>query len=85
MIMPLYFFHLRNHDERLLDPAGKMIDRTEEIPAVTLREARAIIAHDALSGIIDFDQRIEVEDKARNLVHVLRFADAVSVTGASGG
>ena len=44
-------------------------------------EARALIAADARTGKIDFDQRIEVEDADGSIVHVLQLARAVVVKG----
>lgn|GEM_PF-3819425 len=44
-------------------------------------EARALIAADARTGKIDFDQRIEVEDADGSIVHVLPLARAVVVKG----
>lgn len=77
--MPRYFFHLRDHAERLLDPQGQVIDSPDAIAETALHEARAILSHEALTGRINLDQRIEVEDKAGNIVHTLQFADAVTI------
>jgi hypothetical protein len=79
--LPQYFFHLRDHVERLLDPQGRAIDDPATIAAMTLSEARALIAHDALEGSIDLGQRLEVEDESGAIVHVLRFSDAVEILG----
>jgi hypothetical protein len=79
--LPQYFFHLRDHVERLLDPQGRSIDDPAAIEATALSEARALIAQDALGGSIDLRQRLEVEDESGAVVHVLRFSDAVEVLG----
>jgi hypothetical protein len=77
--MPRYFFHLRDHTERLIDPQGQMIDNPEAIAEAALFEARSILSHEVLSGSMNLDQRIEVEDRAGNVVHTLNFRDAVTI------
>jgi len=77
--MPLYYFHLRDHVERLLDPQGLSIEDPTKLGERALKEARAIISQDALAGVINLDQRIEVEDESHSVVYVLPFADAVRV------
>ena len=80
--MALYYFHLRDGVERLLDPLGQEIADPETIPAIALAEARALIAADAQAGQIDLNQRIEVVDEGGELVHRIEFTDAVSIIGA---
>ncbi len=77
--MPRYFFHLRDDVERLLDPQGKEIASPGGVAEAALREARAILSHEVLSGTVNLDQRIEVEDGAGNLVHTLQFEEAVTI------
>lgn len=79
--MPLYFFHLRDGDDVLLDPDGRMLSDPEVIPACALAEARALISEEVRSGRIRLDQRIDVEDAQGVLVHRLLFARAVEITG----
>lgn len=73
------YFHLRNGDERLLDPEGQQIGDPGQIAGIALKEARSIISQDALRGEIDLDQRLEVEDESGKLVYSLPFADAVRI------
>jgi len=77
--MPLYYFHLRDHVERLLDPQGLSINDPAKLGERALKEARAIISQDALAGVINLDQRIEVEDESHSVVYVLPFVDAVRI------
>lgn len=77
--MARYYFHLRDGSERLLDPQGVTITDTNRITEIALREARTLISQEALQGVIDLDQRLEVEDERGNLVHTIGFADAVTV------
>ena len=46
--MPLYYFHLRNGEDILLDEDGREMSSMGEIEVAALQEARAIISHDAL-------------------------------------
>lgn len=72
--MPQYFFHLRDHRERLLDPQGRFVADPDEIPGVALSEVRGLISQDVLSGEIDLRQRLEVEDEHGTVVHSLPFS-----------
>lgn len=82
--MPLYFFHLRDGEDVLLDPDGQELDSAEKIAPAALREARAIIGEEARAGTILFDKRLEVEDEAGVIVHSLPFLDAVKIVWPDG-
>jgi hypothetical protein len=82
--LSLYYFHLRDGDDLLLDPEGRQIEGVAAIAKAALAEARSIISEDARGGRIRLDQRIDVEDSLRNVVHSLDFADAVEIVRASG-
>ena len=77
--VPRYYFHLRDHEERLLDPQGRSIDSPDEIPQIALDEARGIISQDALTGNLDLRQRLEIEDEHGAIVHSLHFGDAIRI------
>lgn len=77
----LYFFHLLDGADILLDPEGRELAGLEVVKAIALREARMLISHEALNGAIDFNQRIEVRDRAGKVLHRLEFTDAVLVSG----
>ena len=77
--MSLYFFHLRDGADVLLDPDGRQLTSAEAVSDATLLEARSIISHEALSGQIKLDQHIDVEDEFRNIIHTLHFVDAVEI------
>lgn len=79
--MPLYFFHLRNGEDVLLDAEGRDLDGAEAIHLAALKEARAIISHDALNGSISLDQFIDVQDDRGKLADSLSFKDAVRISG----
>jgi hypothetical protein len=80
--MPLYYFHLRDGVDLLLDPEGRQLDGPEAIPKAALIEARSIIGDDAKNGRILLDQHIDVEDASKNILHTLHFADAVEIIHA---
>ena len=77
--MPLFYFHLRDGADVLLDPDGRELDQSA-IAAAALAEARAMIAADVLEGRVRLDQQIEVLDSAGTVIHRLPFEDAVTVT-----
>lgn len=79
--MAQYFFHLCDGREVIIDPEGKDISDPGLISADALREARAMIAQDALAGRISLNQYIEVRDQNGKLVHQLSFRDAVTISG----
>ena len=80
--MPLYYFHLCNGGDTLLDPDGRDLTSRSEVQSATLGEARSIISQDALEGRIELGYRIDVQDAAGELVHSLRFTDAIKITGS---
>ena len=79
--MPLYYFHLRNGEDILLDEDGRELLSMREIEVAALQEARAIISHDALQGRIDLAYHIDVQDGSGEMLHSLRFGDAVEIAG----
>lgn len=78
--MSLYFFHLRNGEDILLDPEGREFSGLAEIIAAALTEVRSIISHDALRGRLELHQQIDVEDSAGAVVHTIQFGDAVEIS-----
>lgn len=78
--MSLYFLHLRDGADLVLDPDGRELEGISAIATVALSEARAIIAADVLDGAINLDQRIEVENMGGEVIHRLEFEDAVDIT-----
>ncbi len=79
--MALYFFHLCDGRDSIIDPEGREIANPAMIPGSALRDARSIISHEALLGMIDLGCAIEVRDEAGKLVHELQFRDAVTISG----
>lgn len=75
--MALYFFHLCDGRDSLIDPEGQEVADASLIAGAALKEARAMISHDALGGKIKLEQSIEVRDDSGKLIHQLAFRDAV--------
>jgi hypothetical protein len=75
-----YCFHLCDGHEIVIDAEGKDIDDPAQIGPQALREARAMISQDALSGRINLNQYIEVRNADGKLVHQLSFHDAVTIS-----
>lgn len=75
--MALYFLHLRDGTDILLDPEGRDLDGPAAIAGAALVTARSMISHDALSGAIKLGYRIDVEDTSGKVVHSLEFRDAI--------
>jgi hypothetical protein len=76
--MPLYFLHLKDSIDEILDPDGTEMP-SEAVPVAALRSARDCIAGDVRNGLIDLHYRIEVFDESGELVHTLPFSDAVEL------
>ena len=77
--MPLYFFHLRDGEDTLIDAEGIELDGVEHAKATALVQARDIISHDATKGWINLAQRIDVLDEEDVTVCSIRFEDAVEI------
>lgn len=77
--MALYFFHLRNRSDHIIDDAGQDLDSLAAAREAAIREARAIVAADALLGFIDLCQSIEIEDTVGKIVCLVPLAEAVIV------
>ena len=78
--MALYYFHLSDGHQSLIDPEGREIEDAAEIAPLALREARAMISQDALGGRINLGQYIEVRDSDGKLVCQLSLRDAVTIS-----
>jgi hypothetical protein len=79
--MPLYFMHLRDATDELLDPDGTPL-REDAVASATLAAARDCMAHDLRSGRIDLRYRIDVQNEEGKVVHTLHFADALEIVTA---
>ena len=78
--MALYYFHLSDGHQALIDPEGREVEDPSLIAPLALREARAMISQDALGGRINLGQYIEVRGADGKLVCQLAFRDAVTIS-----
>ena len=74
--MALYFFHLRDGNDVVLDPDGVELADDAAIAGCAMRNARDILSHDIREGRIDLRFRIDAEDEDGNVVHSLHFSEA---------
>ena len=81
--MACYYFHLCDGQDTLLDSEGREIGDPALLRGLVLKDARAIIAQDAIAGHIQLGQSIQVQDESGAVVHELHFRDAVTIEGVS--
>jgi hypothetical protein len=79
--MPVYYFHLRDGHDTLLDPDGRDLESPDAVARAALAEARALISDEVRLGRIRLDQRIDVEDAGGRVVHSQPFDQAVEIVG----
>jgi hypothetical protein len=77
--MALYFLHLRDGTDEVLDSDGTEFANMEILRNVVMRNARDTIAGDVQNGVIDFRFRIDAENEAGQVVYSLPFKHAVSM------
>ncbi len=80
--MALYYFHLRDGIDVLLDPEGCELADLAAVERCALTAARSIISADVLDGRLRLDMRIDVEDPAGAVVHRLPFNQAIEIVPA---
>lgn len=78
---PLYYMHLRDSTDVLLDPEGVNI-ATNTVPAVALHQARDCMAGEVQDGVLDLRYQIDVHDEKDAVVHSVAFADALKIVEA---
>ena len=74
--MSLYFFHLRDGSDQLLDPEGVELPDLKAAEARALAAARDMLSEEMKLGRLDLGYRIEVEDERGRVLHSLPLADA---------
>jgi hypothetical protein len=80
--MPLYFFHLRDGSDILLDPEGAEM-ALDEVAAKALWQARDCMAGDVKGGRVDLRFHIDVHDESGANIHSIAFADALEIIPAA--
>jgi hypothetical protein len=74
--MARYFLHLRDSVDEVLDPEGLEMP-LRSVPGAALLAARDCMAGDIMAGKLDLHYRIDVHSEGGDVVHTLRFEDAV--------
>ena len=77
--MPVYFFHIRNNVSLLEDEEGTDLPDLEAAKSQALRSARDTLCQELRAGYLDLRFRIEVEDANKQVVHILKLADAFKI------
>jgi hypothetical protein len=80
--MSLYFFHLVDGQDVLLDPEGTELADLAAIRKAALIAARSILSADVLEGRLPLDMHIDVQNEGGEVVHCLEFSDAVQIIPA---
>jgi hypothetical protein len=76
--MPLYYFHMRCEGVLDEDPEGIELPDLAQAKNAALEGAREIMAERLKHGIPMNGSQFEVTDNAGNLLHVLKFTDALT-------
>jgi len=79
----LYFMHLRDGSDEMLDPEGKEFANLDELRTAVLFNARDLMAADLRKGVLDFRFRIDAEDEQGTVVYTLPFASALHIIAAA--
>ncbi|WP_010187153.1 DUF6894 family protein [Sphingomonas sp. PAMC 26605] len=77
--MPRWYFHLDQAGDRLIDPEGVEIADPTSLRSRAVAIARALIAEDAIGGVLHLDTRLFVVDERGATVLEVSFADAVAL------
>jgi hypothetical protein len=79
----LFFFHLRDGKDILLDPEGTELADIAAVQRAALQSARSILSAEVLDGRLPLDMHIDVEDANGTVIHRLPFPDAVEIIPAA--
>lgn len=77
--MSIYFFHLRDGVDLILDEEGAELADLAAARARAMVSARSILSAETLAGRLPFNMRIDVEDELGVIVHCLQFQDALTI------
>jgi hypothetical protein len=75
----LYFLHLRDSIDELLDPDGQQFANVDALKKAVMFTARDLIAGDVRNGVVDFRYRIDAEDENGKLIYSLPFKHALNI------
>jgi hypothetical protein len=74
--MPRFFFHIQNGHGPVPDETGTDLPDQSAARNLAIDSIRSMIAEDARRGVIDLSGRIDIKDKAENLLIEIRYAEA---------
>ena len=77
--MALYFLHLRDGTDELLDPEGQEYASLPALRTAVLATVRDLMMGDLREGVLDLHSRLDAQDRSGNIVHTLPFSRAVSI------
>jgi hypothetical protein len=78
--MALYFLHLRDGTDEILDPDGCEFADMEAVKKAARLGARDVMGNEVKSGgIMDLRYRIDAENEAGEIVYSLPFKHAVNI------
>jgi hypothetical protein len=72
----LYFFHLSDGSDRLLDVEGQELPDLDAAKAFALLCARDTLSHEMRQGVLNLRIRLDVADAAGAVVHTLPLKEA---------
>lgn len=77
--MPLYFLHLRDGTEELLDEEGVEYATLDLMRKAVMETVRDLMKGDLDRGVLDLRFRVDAEDAAGRAIYTLPFRHAVSI------
>jgi hypothetical protein len=80
----LYFFHLCDGSNRLLDVEGQELTDLDAAKQFALLSARDILSHEMRNGHLNLRVRLDVADAAGAVVHTLPLEGAFKVIMPNG-
>ena len=83
--MPCFYFHMHDGLERIEDEEGSELPDIEAARAEALESARQLWAAAILSGRNLSRHRFEIADEQGNVVHLVRFVEALPFSWPPGG
>ena len=76
--MPLYFFHIREGNELLMDPEGSHLPDLEAARSEAFECARQLISDAVLAGSpLGMERNIQIDDEAGQAVLSVPFRDVI--------
>lgn len=77
--MPLFYLHLRDGCDELLDAEGQDFPDMDGLRRAVMVTVRDIMSADVRDGVIDFRFRLDAENENGSVVYSLPFQHAVSI------